>query len=92
MINDIVNIVSATPAGDLKLRIRFDDGAEQTVDFKPFLERSVHPDIRSFLEAGKFATYRITNGELVWGDFELCFPVMDLYDNHIDKQALAAAA
>ena len=91
-INHQVNIVSANPAGHLKLRIRFDDGAEQIVDFKPFLQRSLHPDIRSFLDAGKFAGYRIANGELAWGDYELCFPIMDLYNNQIDKQALMSAA
>ena len=87
-----VNTVSATPAGDLKLRIRFNDGTEQTVDFKPFLQRSGHPEIRSFQDAGKFADYRIVNGELVWGDFALCFPIMDLYNNQIDRRALAATA
>ena len=35
-----INIVAAEPAGDYRLRLTFDDGVEQTVDFKPFLTRA----------------------------------------------------
>lgn len=83
----IINIVSAEPAGDYCLRLLFDDGVEQVVDFKPFLLRSVHPDIRAYLDPGRFAAFRIEFGELVWGDYDLCFPVIDLYLNHLEKSA-----
>jgi hypothetical protein len=88
----IINIVSAEPAGDLRLRLRFDDGTEQVVDFKPFLSRSVHPDIRAYLDPARFATFRIKYGELVWGDYELCFPVIDLYRNQLEKSVSLEAA
>ena len=74
-----INILSADPDGDYRLRLRFDDGAIQTVDFLPFLSRTHHPDIRAFLDPGRFASFRLEYGELVWGDFALCFPAMDLY-------------
>ncbi len=88
----IINIVSAEPAGDLCLRLRFDDGVEQVVDFKPFLSRSVHPDIRAYLDPERFAAFRIEYGELVWGDYDLCFPVIDLYRNQLEKSAALEAA
>lgn len=88
----IINIVSAEPAGDLCLRLRFDDGIEQIVDFKPFLSRSVHPDIRAYLDPERFAAFRIEYGELVWGDYALCFPVIDLYRNQLEKSATLEAA
>jgi hypothetical protein len=25
----------------------------------------------------------LEHGDLVWGDFDLCFPIMDLYENQI---------
>jgi len=81
----IVNVTAATPIGGCKLRLSFDDGKAQEVDFKPFLQQSLHPDIRAFLDPSLFATYRVEHGELVWGDFDLCFPIMDLYTNQIDK-------
>ena len=92
MTDRIINIVSAEPAGDLCLRLRFDDGTEQVVDFKPFLSRSVHPDIRAYLDPERFAAFRIQFGELVWGDYDLCFPVIDLYRNQLEKLAALETA
>lgn len=92
MTDRIINIVSAEPAGDLCLRLRFDDGTEQVVDFKPFLSRSVHPDIRAYLDPERFAAFRIEYGELVWGDYDLCFPVIDLYRNQLEKLAALETA
>lgn len=92
MTDRIINIVSAEPAGDLCLCLRFDDGTEQVVDFKPFLSRSVHPDIRAYLDPERFAAFRIEYGELIWGDYDLCFPVIDLYRNQLEKLATLETA
>jgi Protein of unknown function (DUF2442) len=88
----IINIVSAEDAGDLRLRLHFDDGIEQVVDFKPFLSHAVHPDIRVYLDPVRFAAFRIEYGELVWGDYDLCFPVIDLYRNQLERSATLEAA
>lgn len=88
-----INIVSARSAGDYRLSLAFDDGTEQTIDFQPFLAGSVHPDIRRWLDPAAFAAFRIEYGELIWGDYELCFPVIDLYRNDIEhRQPLETAA
>ena len=92
MTDRIINIVSAEPAGDLCLCLHFDDGIEQVVDFKPFLSRSVHPDIRAYLDPERFAAFRIEYGELIWGDYDLCFPVIDLYRNQLEKLAALETA
>ncbi len=86
MSNQVINIVSADLAGDYKIRLRFDDGAEQTVDFRPFLVASLHGDIRRWLNPGRFAAFRIEYGDLVWGDYDLCFPVIDLYRNDLEHR------
>ena len=93
MSNANINIVSATKVGDYSLRIVFDDEIVQTVDFGPFLKRSRHPDVRAFLHPERFANFHIAYGELVWGQYDLCFPVIDLYRNcieHLDTMAQAA--
>ncbi|MBK9783367.1 MAG: DUF2442 domain-containing protein [Betaproteobacteria bacterium] len=76
-----IEITGLTPAGDYRLRL-IQRRQEQEVDFLPFLI-SRHPAIRAFLAPERFATYRLEYGDLVWGDFELCFPIVDLYENHL---------
>ena len=83
MIPDVLNIVRAESTGGCRLSLVFDDGATQTIDFEPFLLAASHPAIRAYLDPKHFASYRIEHGDLVWGDYDLCFPVGDLYLNQI---------
>jgi hypothetical protein len=79
-----IDVVQAAHAGAHRLRLVFSDGAERVVDFGPFLHRSGHPAIRSFLDPDRFASFRLEHGDLVWGDYELCFPIADLYEGRIE--------
>ena len=93
MTPSIFNILTAELVGDYRIRICFDDGSEQTVDFQRFFSDSVHPEIRAWLDQGRFSAFRIEYGELIWGDYELCFPMIDLYKNRIDhRHSLEAVA
>ena len=87
MTAQIINIVSAVAMSNYRIQLTFDDGAQQIVDCKPFLTKAVHPDIRVYLDPQRFAAFRIEYGELVWGDYDLCFPMIDLYRNQIEKTA-----
>ncbi|MDD5176652.1 MAG: DUF2442 domain-containing protein [Sterolibacterium sp.] len=82
-----INITAAERVGDYVLRLSFDDDTQQTIDFNPFLSLSRHPDIRVYLEPARFAAFRIEYGELVWGDYDLCFPIADLYHNKLMPDA-----
>jgi hypothetical protein len=83
MIPECLNIARAKSLGDYRLAIDFDDGTKQLVDFKPFLVSAHHPEIRDFLDIAKFSDFRVEYGDLVWGDYALCFPIIDLYNNRI---------
>ena len=87
-----INIISAIQTGEYRIRLVFDDNTVQEVDFKPFLTRSHHPDIRAYLEPDRFAGFRVEYGELVWGDYELCFPIIDLYRNTIEHHQTTTLA
>jgi hypothetical protein len=88
-----INIISATLIEEYRIQLVFDDNTAQEIDFKPFLTRSHHPDIRAYLDPVRFADFSVEYGELVWGDYELCFPVIDLYRNTIEHdQSMTAAA
>jgi Protein of unknown function (DUF2442) len=82
----IIKVKSAKHAGGHKLVIEFSDGTSQAVDFGPFLEASFHPETRKFLNPKKFKQFTVRDGDLMWGDFDLIFPVMDLYENKLDRE------
>jgi len=87
-----INILSAEWEGEYRIRLCFGDGSHQTIDFLPFLSQSRHPDIRAFRDPDRFRDFRLDYGNLLWGDFDLCSPIMDLYDNRIGHQTEAEAA
>jgi hypothetical protein len=88
-----INIISAIQIGEYCIRLVFDDNTLQDVDFKSFLMHSHHPDIRNYINPENFARFRVEYGELVWGDYELCFPIIDLYRNTINhNQSITVAA
>jgi len=80
---DIIWIKSAQYIGDHAIRVFFNDGFNKLVDFKPFLESSLHPSIRKYLDEAKFKDYKIVDGNLNWNDYDLIFPIADLYQGKI---------
>ena len=81
--NSFINIIKANYLGGYSIELEFGDGMRQKVNFEPFLKKSLHPEIRAYLNQDKFTQFRVEYGDLVWGDYELCFPVKDLYANQI---------
>ena len=51
-----LKIDSAKYLSDYAIRIKFNDGNEKIVDFKPFLSKSLHPSIRKYLDENKFSS------------------------------------
>jgi hypothetical protein len=80
---DFIEIKSVRYIGDYAIRIFFSDGSNKLVDFKPFLESSVHPSIRKYLDETKFKDYKIVDGNLNWNDYDLIFPIEDLIEGKI---------
>ena len=80
---DLLEIISARYIGDYAIRVFFSDGFNRLVDFKPFLEASLHPSIRKYLDEAKFKDYQIVDGNLNWNDYALNFPIEDLYEGKL---------
>jgi hypothetical protein len=74
-----INVEAVEYVYGYKLRLTFNDGTARTVDFEPFLRNTQHPDFIKYRALRRFRSYRIEHGNLMWGDFELIFPIMDLY-------------
>jgi len=80
---ETVRIEAARHVSGHKLGIRFSDGHVSTVDFEPFLESSAHPSIRAYLDLKRFKSFTLEDGMLHWNDFDLVFPMADLYEGQI---------
>lgn len=78
-----IQISQAEYVDGLRLRIAFDDGTERIVDFEPFLLKSLHPDIRKYRDKRRFRKFSVDRGHLHWNDYDLIFPIADLYAGHI---------
>ena len=81
--NDLLSIESAKYIGDFAIRISFNDGFSRLVDFKLFLKNSLHPSIRRYLKEGKFKKFELVDGNLNWNDYDLIFPLEDLYEGKL---------
>ncbi len=79
-----INIVSASYLDDHKIELVFDDGKKNIVDFKDFLSKSKHPEIKKYLKKEFFRKFKIDNGNLNWNNYDLIFPISDLYDGVIN--------
>jgi hypothetical protein len=80
---DSIKIDSAKYLSDYAIRIKFNDGHENIVDFKPFLSKSLHPSISKYLDENKFSGFSLIDGNLSWNDYDLIFPISDLYNGRI---------
>jgi hypothetical protein len=90
--NMTLNIMDAILMDGFRIALSFDDGKRQTVDFKHFLVSSHHLDVRAFLDPDRFAQFELRQSELVWSDYDLCFPIMDLYNNTLLHQGMHLVA
>lgn len=81
--NLVINIETAEYVEDYNLRLEFSDGQERIIDFGPFLQNSLNPMIRKYLDLEMFKDFSLEYGDLVWGDYDLCFPIADLYEARI---------
>ena len=81
-----LSIKDAKYIGDYVIRIYFNTNENKAVDFKPFIMQAVHPSIKKYANENLFTTFKIKNGNLNWNDYDLIFPIADLYENRIMKK------
>ena len=85
-------VTQAEYAGGYKISLSFTDGATVTVDFERFLKSSLNPHIQKYLELCNFKQFSIQDGDLQWNDYDLCFPVADIYENNVSGLGHESAA
>jgi hypothetical protein len=78
-----LSIIEAIYEGNFKIKIKFNDNTLALIDFKPFLTKSVHPEIRKYLKEDIFKSFSIIGGNMNWNDYDMIFPLEDLYEGKI---------
>jgi hypothetical protein len=78
-----LEITEATYVAAYKLRLVFNDGKKRVMDFAPFLRRAQHPDLTQYRQLRKFKCFHLDHGDLMWGDYEMIFPITDLHRGEI---------
>jgi hypothetical protein len=84
--SEVIKIKQANYLSDYAIRITFNNGVEKLIDFKPFLSKSLHPSIKKYLNEKLFSNFAITDGNINWNDYELIFPISDLYNGKIESK------
>ena len=78
-----LSIEKAEYLNDYKIFLRFNDGKEVIVDFEQFITKSQHPDIKKYRELKLFKKFKLEYGEIEWNNYDLVFPIYDLYQQKI---------
>ena len=78
-----LTIISAKNLGNHHILIEFNDGVEKFVDFSVFLSKSQHQSIKKYLDETLFNSFEIIDGNLNWNDYDMIFPLADLYNGNI---------
>lgn len=81
--NPVLEVIQAIQLSDYMLEVKFSDGKINQVDFKEFLSRSLHPEICKYLDQDLFSTFEVKDGNVIWNDYDLIFPIADLYSGKI---------
>jgi hypothetical protein len=80
---DYLEIENVKYIDHYKLYLKFNDGKENIVDFSNFILNSKHPDIKKYQDIELFKNFNFEYGKIQWNDYELVFPIADLYENNI---------
>jgi len=80
---NIIEINKAQYLDGYKLKLFFNDGKKKVIDLDKFLKSAKNPMTRRFIDKRNFKKFKVEYGDLVWGDYEMCFPVWDLYEGKI---------
>ena len=81
--NQVISILEGIYVEDYKIKLIFNDNKVQLIDFSLFLNTSLNPLIRKYLNLNEFKKFKIVDGDLQWNDYDLCFSIADLYENNI---------
>jgi DUF971 family protein len=79
----VISIIKAEYMGDYRIKFSFSDGIEKVIDFNDFLKNARNTMTNKYLDKQLFKKYTIVYGDIIWNDYEMCFPIWDLHEGSI---------
>jgi len=79
----VISIINAEYIAEYKIKISFSDGIERLIDFADFLKNAKNPMTKKYLDKKIFKKFSIEYGDIIWNDYEMCFPIWDLHEGII---------
>ncbi len=79
----VISIINAEYSGGYKIKFSFSDGVEKVIDFTDFLKGAKNPMTKKYLDKNTFKKFSIDYGDIMWNDYEMCFPIWDLHEGTI---------
>lgn len=79
----VVSIEKAEYKKDYVINLQFSDGVERDIDFGEFLYKAKNPMTKKYLDKDLFKSFTLDYGDLMWNDYEMCFPIWALHEGKI---------
>ncbi|MFN8257416.1 MAG: DUF2442 domain-containing protein [Bacteroidales bacterium] len=79
----VISIVNAKYTSEYKIEFTFSDGVVRLIDFSFFLKKAKNPMTTKYLDKQLFKNFSIEYGDIIWNDYEMCFPIWDLHEGKI---------
>lgn len=78
-----IQITAARYLNSYQIEFEFDDQAKKVIDFECFLNKAKNPMIKKYLDLTVFKNFTLRDGDIDWNDYELCFPIADIYEGDL---------
>lgn len=79
-----ISITEAHYTAGYSIEMTFSDNTSKTINFEPYMIKSSLPNINKYLDKGKFRKFLIVNGNLIWKNDEMTFPIKDLHSGKLN--------
>ncbi len=78
-----LEITAARYLKNYQIEFEFNDETQTIIDFEPFLKQAKNPMLKKYLDLNQFRNFTVRDGDSDWNDYELCFPIADIYEGHL---------
>jgi len=78
-----IKMTAARYLKNYQIEFEFDDQTKKIIDFESFLKQAKNPMLKKYLDLTVFKNVTLRDGDIDWNDYELCFPIADIYEGDL---------